>query len=217
MRCHEARNLLGPYLDSELDAKTSLEIAQHLGSCADCARVFDAEAKLEARISRALRPGPLSTELWTKVEAKLVARPWWSSLNSLRVPVRVGFATAMAAVIVILAIVLWSRDRIPDLAQAVGQDHQEFLLGKFGPEFTGIFPTALPADWTQGWTPRPSRNCPRQPVSRPEVRVCVSCAVCPQPGLWASMPIVWCQSSCLNKASWSTSRRSDGGSGLVTQ
>ena len=44
MRCHEARNLLGPYLDSELDAKASLEVAQHLESCEDCARVFDAEA-----------------------------------------------------------------------------------------------------------------------------------------------------------------------------
>src|SRR5262245_29904234 len=143
MRCHETRNLLGPYLECELDAKTSLEIAQHLESCADCARVFDAEAKLEARISGALRPGPLSTDLWTKVEAKLASPPWWGRFNSLRRPVRVGLSTAMAAVIVILPIVLWPRDRIPDLAQAVRQDHQEFLLGKFGPEFKGDLPDSV--------------------------------------------------------------------------
>ena len=40
MKCDEAQTLHGPYLDSELDAKTSLEIQQHLKMCPACARLF---------------------------------------------------------------------------------------------------------------------------------------------------------------------------------
>lgn len=143
MRCHEARNLLGPYLDSELDAKTCLDVAQHLESCADCVRVFDAEAKLEARISTALRPGPISSTLWGAVETKLAAPSWWNRLRSLQPPARFGLATALTAFVVLLTLTLWPGTRVPDLAQAVGQDHQEFLQGKFGPEFTGPLPDSV--------------------------------------------------------------------------
>jgi anti-sigma factor RsiW len=143
MRCHEARNLLGPYLDSELDARTSLDIAQHLESCADCARVFDAEARLEARIATALRPGSINSALWEKVEAKLAAPSWLERLRSLHLPARIGLATALAVVVVLLALALWPGMRVPDLAQAVGEDHQEFLQGKFGAEFTGSLPESV--------------------------------------------------------------------------
>jgi anti-sigma factor RsiW len=143
MRCHEARNLLGPYLDSELDAKTSLDIGQHLQSCADCARVFDAETKFEARISTAVRPGPISSALWAKVEAKLAAPSWWDSIRSLQTPGRLGLTTALAAMVVLLALAFWPGTHVPDLARAVGQDHQEFLQGKFGPEFSGSLPDSV--------------------------------------------------------------------------
>ena len=40
MKCNEIRNLVLPYLDSELDAKTSQEIQIHLQTCAECAEVY---------------------------------------------------------------------------------------------------------------------------------------------------------------------------------
>ena len=39
MRCHEARKFLGPYLDSELDTRTSQEIELHLESCPQCVTI----------------------------------------------------------------------------------------------------------------------------------------------------------------------------------
>lgn len=173
MRCHEARNLLGPYHDSELDAKTSLDIAQHLESCADCARVFAAEAKVEARIATALRPGPINSALWAKVEANLAAPPWWERLWRLHLPVRIGLATALAAAVLLLALALRPGQRVPDLAQAVARDHQEFLQGRFGPEFSGALPESVarrldarldPAAFAQlpsavGFQPKGSRLC----------------------------------------------------------
>ena len=56
MRCDEVQSLQGPYLDSELDARTSLEIEQHLKACPECARLFAEEEKLEARIKAGPEP-----------------------------------------------------------------------------------------------------------------------------------------------------------------
>jgi len=63
----------GPYLDSELDAKTSLEIEQHLKSCPECARLFAEEEKLEARIMAGLNRGPRTAVLWEKIEREVAA------------------------------------------------------------------------------------------------------------------------------------------------
>ncbi len=49
MKCDEVQTMHGPYLDSELDAKTTLEIEQHLAACPACARLFAEEQKLNAR------------------------------------------------------------------------------------------------------------------------------------------------------------------------
>ena len=54
----KSKPLQGPYLDSELDAKTTLEIEQHLAGCPACARLFAEEQKLEARMKAGLNRGP---------------------------------------------------------------------------------------------------------------------------------------------------------------
>jgi hypothetical protein len=105
--------------------------------------VFDAESRLEARISTALRPGLTNSSLWEKVEAKLAAPSWWERLHSLQPPARIGLLTALAVVFVFLTFASWPGMRVPDLAQAVGLDHQEFLQGKFGAEFTGSLPESV--------------------------------------------------------------------------
>src|SRR5437879_5115438 len=98
MRCHEARRFLGAYLDSELDAKTSYEIEQHLESCPDCAGVFAAEQKLDARILTTLRQGQRTQGLWESMEARIKpARHWLvSTWTMLGIPA--GVCAVLAAV-----------------------------------------------------------------------------------------------------------------------
>jgi anti-sigma factor RsiW len=68
MKCDELQPLQGPYLDSELDARTSLEIEQHLKSCPNCARIFAEEQKLEARLKGGLNAGQRTPALWDEIE-----------------------------------------------------------------------------------------------------------------------------------------------------
>jgi anti-sigma factor RsiW len=72
MKCDEAQTLHGLYLDSELDTKTSLEIEQHLKACAECARLFAEEEKLEARIKAGLKQGARTPAMWAQIERGVV-------------------------------------------------------------------------------------------------------------------------------------------------
>jgi anti-sigma factor RsiW len=87
MKCQEVQTLHGPYLDSELDAKTSLEIEQHLAACPACARLFAEEEKLEARMTSGLNRGPRTAALWEQIEREVVSA---SSGSRLRPPARLS-------------------------------------------------------------------------------------------------------------------------------
>ena len=142
MRCHEARQLIGPYLDSELDAKSSFEIEQHLESCRDCAQFFEAEQKLDDRISSLLRQGQKTGPLWERVESQVAAPGFRARIWPRRILMRMGLGFA-TIVVILLAASIWSTKRVPDLAAVVEQDHEEFLAGKFGPEFYGPLPESV--------------------------------------------------------------------------
>jgi anti-sigma factor RsiW len=73
MNCDEIRQLHDAYLDSELDAKTTLEIQQHVATCAGCARFLATEAKLDARLMTGLRQGQRTAALWEQIEQQVVA------------------------------------------------------------------------------------------------------------------------------------------------
>ncbi len=73
MECNEVQALCGPYLDSELDARTTLEIEQHLKSCPECARRFAREEKLDTQIRAGLNRGQRTPALWDKLERSVVA------------------------------------------------------------------------------------------------------------------------------------------------
>ncbi len=60
------------YQDSELEAKTSLEIERHLQSCPECTRRFAVEAQWETQLSATLHQGSKTEELWTRLEQSLV-------------------------------------------------------------------------------------------------------------------------------------------------
>ena len=72
MKCEDLQFLYGAYLDSELDARTTLEIQQHLAVCPDCARAFVAEAKIEARITTGLKRGERTPSVWDKIEQQVM-------------------------------------------------------------------------------------------------------------------------------------------------
>jgi anti-sigma factor RsiW len=73
MKCDEVRRLHSPYLDSELDAKTTLDVERHLASCPACTRRFAEEQKLDARLMAGLNRGPRTSALWEQLEREVVA------------------------------------------------------------------------------------------------------------------------------------------------
>jgi hypothetical protein len=144
MKCDEFQTLHGPYLDSELDAKTSLEIEEHLKACAGCARLFAEEEKLEARIKARLKQGQRTPALWAQIERGVAAaassatrprslerisRPvgWAAVLGILAAQLRTGWQTArwawagLAAVWAVI-LVLNSAAREPNPPPVAGQD-----------------------------------------------------------------------------------------------
>ena len=97
MKCDEVQTLHGPYLDSELDARTSLEIEQHLKACPECARLFAEEEKLEARIKAGLKQGPRTPALWAQIEREVAAAA--SSASRSRPPAQVSQPVGWPAVL----------------------------------------------------------------------------------------------------------------------
>jgi anti-sigma factor RsiW len=111
MKCDEVQTLHGPYLDSELDAKNSLEIEQHLKTCPGCARLFASEKESDARLMTGLNQGPRTAVLWERIERSVVAagaavsrsRPpavvpeaagWSAMFGALRARLRVGWQSS---------------------------------------------------------------------------------------------------------------------------
>jgi len=166
MKCNEIRNLALAYLDSELDAKTSQEIQLHLQTCAECALIFEKEEKFNNRLFGVLRAGRHTPVMWDRIESLLQPggrsrRPEEADggVRFTRPPPHVGgyrvfqrwkmIALGGLAALLVAGLVAASMGRFHigapalDLAQAVEEDHREFLAGKFGPEFTGALPASV--------------------------------------------------------------------------
>ena len=73
MRCDEVQTLQGPYLDSELDARTTLEIQHHLKECSECAHIFAEEELVEERLRAGLNRGERTVVVWERVERGVAA------------------------------------------------------------------------------------------------------------------------------------------------
>lgn len=122
MRCDEVRRYLGPYLDSELDAKTSFEMARHLEACEECRARLDAEDHLERAIAGELRrPEPGDDALWERARARAERqrrRAWvWAAA------LLVGLAGASG--------IFWSTLRSSaSLSDVLLQDYLKFQAGR---------------------------------------------------------------------------------------
>ena len=183
MKCDEVQTMQGPYLDSELDAKTTLEIEQHLAACPACARLFAQEQKLEARIMAGLNRGPRSAALWAQIEREVAAassasrpRPparvpqpvgWPAVLGALGAQLRAGWQTSrwawtgLAAVwAVILALNLTARE--PDAPLVAGQEAPSAFEMRFALEQKHLLMAelALTSEPAPADKPKPARPSP---------------------------------------------------------
>jgi anti-sigma factor RsiW len=122
MTCDEFRRYLSPYLDSELDARTSFEMARHLDGCGACRERLDAEDRLEKAIGRELRrPEPGDDALWERVRTKAERprrRAWMAWAAGL-------LAAALAAG----GVIRWTRGSAPSLADVLLNDYRKFQAG----------------------------------------------------------------------------------------
>jgi hypothetical protein len=107
-----------------------------LENCRDCADVFAAEVKLDARILTALRQGQRTQNLWETVEARVKPARRWRALRW-----TIGIPAAACAVLVVAA--LWLHTRPLDAAVAAEQCHREYVEQIIGPEFSGALPDEL--------------------------------------------------------------------------
>src|SRR5438552_17727003 len=136
MKCAEARNFVRLYLDSELDAKNSFEVEQHLESCAECAGLFEAEKKFDDRLGRFLRHGQATRALWEKIETQIAPVR--------RAKLRALWPIALAASVVIAAgAVFLTKSRGLDLANAVEECHSAYVHQLTVLEFNGPVPDKI--------------------------------------------------------------------------
>jgi hypothetical protein len=136
MKCAEVRKFVRLYLDSELDTKNSFEVEQHLESCPECAGLFEAEKKFDARLGRFLRSSAATRALWESIEARIAPAPY-SRLEAL-------WPLALAASLVIAASVFFlTKPRTLDLANAVEECHSAYVHQVTTPEFSGPVPDKI--------------------------------------------------------------------------
>src|SRR5947209_4127357 len=140
MKCAEVRKFVRLYLDSELDAKHSFEVEQHLESCAECAGLFEAEKKFDARLGRFLRGGQTTRPLWERVEAQIAP--------SRSRGIKALWPLALAASLIVAAgVIFFARSRTLDLANAVEECHSAYAHQITTPEFSGAVPEKIAAQF----------------------------------------------------------------------
>lgn len=122
MNERKARRLLMPYLDSELDARTTAEITEYLETSDDARRRFDAEAGLEAWIAESLRDERMSDDTWRNIQLRLgvIRPPMWPKVVA-------------AAAVVVLALVGWYASTIEwnAVLRELGVRHRAFADGGY--------------------------------------------------------------------------------------
>jgi anti-sigma factor RsiW len=136
VKCGEVRKFVRLYHDSELDTERSFEVERHLESCAECASLFEAERKLDDRLSRFLRRGQPTPGLWENIESQILPMRL-AKLKAL-------WPLALAASLIIAAsIVFFAKSRSLDLANAVEECHSAYVHQLTTPEFSGPVPDKI--------------------------------------------------------------------------
>jgi len=139
MRCQDCRRYLNPYMDSELDAKTCTDIANHLAGCEACSKRFAQEQEVEKRLVKRLQGEKMPEESWRVVLERLNA---YDSPGRRRV--RLAWLVPAAVVPVVTAILLlfflWGKapDDTNSWAATLQEMHEKYLKQEIsiGPGFS---------------------------------------------------------------------------------
>ena len=99
MNCYEAKPLLNPYLDGELDLVTAVRVEEHIAGCGDCGREYRDLEELRREIGEAdlefsPKAGLARRVAVARRRAAAGSQPWWRRPPAL--------AAAAAAVIILL-------------------------------------------------------------------------------------------------------------------
>ena len=134
MTCQSARELISPFIDSELETAQAAEVEEHIRTCIACAerqfeylqlrtrvradaRYYSASEELRSRIERTLQQKAAAHERW---------RAPWGWIGS---AAAAGFAAALLLVFVLAPNALYSGKAAPDLiAQEVVSSHVRSLM-----------------------------------------------------------------------------------------
>ncbi len=135
MNCQETRALLMTYLDSELDARSTAEVGEHLAVCETCQARFAAEEKLERQAKAALSQEPMPPEAWDRLQSRLTRG---SRMNWRWVAV-----AASVLIVAGLAFRTWQKPQSPGLIEQMISVHQDFLAHRIQPEITSSTPEPL--------------------------------------------------------------------------
>ncbi len=131
MRCDEAQELITARVDNELSADERVMINAHLKTCADCALAFEQESVLKRQIQASSREVTAPLALRREIESKLASREskqaarfgaWFEAFTW-----RPAFA--LAAVLIVVASLLYVKWPVPNVGMAALATHQKILSG----------------------------------------------------------------------------------------
>lgn len=144
MRCKEYIKYLSPYMDSELDAKTCIEITNHLDICQDCQRRFAQEQEVERLLVKKLKEERMPEHIWKSVQTSVGAVDYlpedsarrWISLKWL-----VPAAVAAALVIGLSTFFFWvKKPTDKTLVLALQEVHERYLKDEIAVEREVVWP-----------------------------------------------------------------------------
>lgn len=139
MRCQDCRKYLTPYMDSELDARTCTDIANHLAVCEACSKRFAQEQEVENRLVKRLQGEKMPEESWLAVLERLRAHD-----SPGRRRVRLAWLVPAAVVPVVTAVLLlfflWGKapDNTDSWSATLQELHEKYLKQEIsiGPGFS---------------------------------------------------------------------------------
>lgn len=137
MKCNEIKHYMELFIDSELDAKTTLEISEHLAVCADCNKRFVLEQKLDNRFVSmfALQKNAVN-------QKKYIDKAWSKTISAINDQERMSFkpvlnirylVPAFATIAAILFVVIASYLKDVELVSAANHCHIEYVTNKISP------------------------------------------------------------------------------------
>jgi len=133
MTCAEARVLIHPYVDGELDLSRSLEIEEHLGGCAACAAEAAAVRALSAGISEGAHRYEAPARLENRIRAMAGQRGGAAHRQRFALP-QVEWGLLAAAAAVALIVILYKGGFFAggsgseEIAREVVADHVRSLM-----------------------------------------------------------------------------------------